>query len=81
MTVEVLNVPPSSSVTVAFAAAVPVNVGVVTLVMLSVDDAPWSEIAARSGAPGAAGAVVSRVNESAAEPVLPARSVSVAVRL
>lgn len=47
---------PSYSVTVAPASAVPVKVGLVTSVMLSVVDTPLSEAASRSGAEGAAGA-------------------------
>ena len=50
----------SNSVTVAPASApVPVNVGVVLLVMSSVAEIPLSDAAARSGALGAAAAVVS----------------------
>ena len=41
--------------TVLPASAVPVKVGLVTLVMLSVLDTPLSEAATRSGAAGAAG--------------------------
>src|SRR5437870_1678345 len=65
------------------ASAVPVKVGVVTLVMLSVLELPLSLAAARSGAEGAAGAVVSMVTLSAAEAaeMLPAASVAVAVML
>src|SRR5207253_3018160 len=51
----------SYSVMVLPASAVPVKVGVATLVRLSVLDEPESEAAARSGAKGAPGAVVSRV--------------------
>src|SRR6195952_5916394 len=74
-------VAPSNSVTVALASAVPANAGVVTLVMLSVLDAPVSDDASRSGAPGATGAAVSMVTASAAEAVLtlPARSVAFAL--
>ena len=51
-----ITVVPSNKVTVLPASAVPVKVGVVTLVMLSVLDAPLSEAATRSGTDGAAGA-------------------------
>src|SRR3978361_616703 len=73
-------VAPSNSVTVAVASAVLVNAGVVTVVMLSVLDAPVSNDASRSGVPGATGAAVSMVTASAAEAVLtlPARSVALA---
>lgn len=47
------------SVTVLPASAVPVKVGVASLVMSSVSEAPVSEAAARSGVEGAAGAAVS----------------------
>ena len=59
----------------------PVTVGAVTLVMLSVLDAPLSDAAAKSGADGAFGAVVSTVTLSDADValVLPAMSVSLAV--
>ena len=76
-------VPPSKIVTVLPASAVPVKVGVVTLVSLSVLEVPESLAAARSGADGAAGAVVSIVMLSApdAAETLPAASVAVAVML
>ena len=76
-------VAPSLSVTVLPAAAVPLTVGVVSLVTLSVAEVPLSEPAARSGVDGAAGAAVSIVRLSAAEATLslPAASVAVAVRL
>src|SRR5882672_5475832 len=76
-------VAPSNSFTVLFAAAVPVKVGVVALVMLSLFEEPESEAALKSGVEGAAGAEVSMVTESAAEavPTLPAASVAVAVML
>jgi hypothetical protein len=51
-------------VTVLPASAVPVKVGVVTLVTLSVLEAPLSDAAARSGADGADGAVASIVTWS-----------------
>ena len=50
------TVVPSNRVTVLPASAVPVKVGMVTLVMLSVLDTPLSEAATRSGVAGAAGA-------------------------
>ena len=49
-------VAPSNRVIVLPASAVPVKVGLVTLVMLSVLDTPLSEATTRSGAVGAAGA-------------------------
>ena len=52
-----ITVVPSNRVTVLPASAVPVKVGVVTLVMLSVLDAPLSEAATRSGI-GRGGATV-----------------------
>src|SRR3954449_5506907 len=72
---------PSNSVTVLFASAVPVKVGVATLVRLSVPDEPESEAVARSGVEGAAGAAVSMVTDRPPEavPVLPAASVALAV--
>ena len=59
----------------------PVRVGVVTLVMLSVLLLPESDALARSGALGAEGAVVSIVTVRAvdAAPVLPAASVTLAL--
>ena len=58
---------PSYRVTVLPASAVPVKVGLVTLVMLSVSDTPVSDAASRSGADGAAGAMVSMVTARAAD--------------
>ena len=57
------NVEPSVSysLTVLPASAVPVKVGVVSLVMLSVLDTPLSLAETKSGALGAAGAVLSMV--------------------
>ena len=74
---------PSYSVTVAPASAVPVKVGLVTLVMLSVVDTPLSEAASRSGAEGAAGATVSMVTDKAPDAALrlPAASAALAVML
>ena len=57
------RVVPLYSRTVAPASAVPVKVGVVTLVMLSVLDIPLSDAAIRSGADGATGACVSIVTD------------------
>src|SRR5258705_502518 len=68
----------SNSVIVApTSAPLPVNTGVVLLVMLSVFDDPVSVAAVMSGAEGAA-AEVSSVKLSAAVPVLPNASVSLA---
>src|SRR5437879_5134243 len=78
-------VPPLKIVTVLFASAVPLKVGVVALVMLSVLLLPVSEAAIRSGVDGALGAVVSIVTDRAPDATLtfPAMSVtfSVAVML
>ena len=65
------------------ASAVPVKVGVVSLVRLSLLDAPVSESAARSGTEGAAGAVLSMVMERLgdAASALPATSKGFAVKL
>src|SRR5436190_1492069 len=54
--------PARNSSTVLLASAVPLNVGVVTLVMLSVLEVPVSVAAVRSGVEGAAGGVLSTVN-------------------
>ena len=51
------------------ASAVPVKVGVVSLVVLSVFDEPLSVPAVMSGALGALGAVVSMVTDSADDAV------------
>src|SRR5207237_2867542 len=69
------------SVTALPDSAVPVKVGVVLLVMLSVFEEPVSLAAARSGAVGAVGAAVSMVTERPPEAalVLPAASVALAV--
>jgi hypothetical protein len=73
--------PARNNCTVAPASAVPLNVGVVLFVMLSVLDVPESLAAVRSGVPGAAGAVVSIVIDKPEEAteVFPATSVAVAV--
>src|SRR4051812_6697577 len=74
---------PSNRFNVHTASAVPVKMGVVTLVTLSVFEKPLSDAAVRSGVEGAAGAVLSMVTERAAEatPVWPAASLAVAVIL
>jgi hypothetical protein len=73
----------SYSVTVALASAVPVNVGVVSLVRLSVEEAPLSDAALKSGAEGVVGAIASIVTDKAldTEELLPAPSVALAVRV
>ena len=76
---------PSTSdvnVTVAPASAVPASVGVVSLVMLSVEELPVSLAASRSATPGAAGFAVSMVTARTAEAALelPAASTAAAVR-
>jgi hypothetical protein len=58
-TPEPTATPSAKMVTVLAVSAVPVKLGVMRLVILSVLDEPVSEAAARSGAEGAAGAVVS----------------------
>lgn len=65
------------------ASAVPVKVGVVSLVMSSLLETPESDPAAKSGAEGATGAEVSMVTDKAEDAleVLPDESVAVAVRL
>jgi len=83
---HVLVVAPFVAVTVAVSPVEPPsteNVGVVSEVMLSVDDVPVSEPAARSGAPGAEAAVESTVmpRPELAADWLPAGSVSLAVRV
>ena len=83
-TVAVPNdvLPPNNS-SVPPASPVPVNVGVVSLVTLSVSELPVSLEAARSGVDGASGAVVSIVTLKLLElPLLfPAASVAVAVNV
>ena len=66
---------PLLTVTVLLASAVPVSAAL--LVLWSVDELPVSETSAAVST----GATVSRVKPSVADPVLPARSVSVAVRV
>ena len=76
-------VPPRKASTVLLASAVPVNAGVVTLVILSVLEEPLSVAAVKSGADGALGAVASIVILNALEATLvfPAASVALAVML
>jgi len=76
-----LVLPPRNNSTVLLASAVPVNVGVLTLVRLSVLEEPLSLAASRSGVDGAAGAVASIVMLRAPEAAeaFPAASVAVAV--
>ena len=83
MVVPKLVLPPRNNWTVLLASAVPVNVGVLTLVRLSVLEVPLSLAASRSGVDGAAGAVVSIVMLKAPEAAetFPAASVAVAVML
>ncbi len=70
--------------TVLFASAAPLKVGVVTLVMLSVDELPLSEAAMRSGVEGAAGATVSTITLSCDAvgfgPAFPFASVALAAK-
>ena len=75
--------PPRNNSTVLFASAVPVKVGVLTLVILSVLDDPVSLAAVRSGVEGAAGAVLSMVmlNAPEATETFPAASVALALML
>ena len=63
------------------ASAVPVKVGVLSLVILSVLEVPLSLAATRSGTDGAAGAVVSMVMLNALDAALrfPAASIAFAV--
>ena len=65
------------------ASAVPVKVGVVLLVILSLSEFPLSDALLKSGVEGVAGAVVSTVMETALEAGLafPALSVATAVKL
>jgi hypothetical protein len=75
--------PPLNSSTVLLASAVPVKVGVLMFVMLSVFEDPESLAAVRSGVDGAAGPLVSIVTLRADESgeTFPAASVAVAVIL
>ena len=72
---------PAKSSTVLLASAVPMKVGVVSLVKLSLFDVPVSELASRSGVEGAAGAAVSMVIVKAEDAfeTFPAASVAFAV--
>ena len=76
------DVAPSNNSTLLLASAVPVIVGVSSLVLSSVLELPLSLPASRSGVAGAAGADVSIVTVNADETALvfPAASVAVAVR-
>src|SRR5207248_826026 len=82
-TPEPTATPSLKIVTVLFASAVPLKVGVVAFVILSVLLLPVSDAAIRSGVDGAPGAGVSIVTDRAADPALtfPATSVAVAVML
>ncbi len=73
--------PSEYTVTVAPASAVPVMVGVVTRVMLSVFEIPVSEAAIRSGVDGAAGPVVSMTTQPDAGEVVTWPTLSVAVMI
>ena len=75
------EVMPEKSSTVLSASAVPVRVGVVSVVILSVLELPVSEEASRSGVDGADGDAVSIVIVKALDAleVLPAASVTCAV--
>jgi hypothetical protein len=73
-------VPPRNSSTVALFSAVPLNLGVVTLVMLSVLELPLSLVGSRSGVEGAlATESMVMLNDPEAEDTLPEVSVAVAV--
>ena len=76
-------VPDLNSSTVLPVSAVPLNVGVSSLVTLSVLELPVSEEAVMSGVDGEDGAMVSMVTlrDDEAELVLPAASVAFAVML
>ena len=75
-------VPPPNSRTLASASAVPLRVGVLSLVTSSLSDAPAPLAATRSGVLDAAGAVVSTVTASAPEAAdtFPAASITGAFR-
>ena len=72
---------PANNSTVLLASAVPVKVGVVSLVLLSVLEIPVSDEAARSGVEGGDGAVASTVIDKEADTLdtFPATSVAFAV--
>jgi hypothetical protein len=76
-------VPPRNNSTVELASAVPVKVGVLIFVTLSVVELPESLAAAKSGVEGAVGALVSIVTLKALDAALvfPAVSVALAVML
>ena len=73
--------PSKKSSTVLLASAVPLKVGVLSVVILSLFELPVSSEEERSGVDGADGAVQStvRLNPLDAEEVLPAASVTFAV--
>ncbi len=77
------DVEPEKSSTVLLTSADPVNVGVVSDVMLSVDELPVSVPALKFGVAGAEGAALSILTDSAedADAILPAVSVAFAVML
>ena len=78
-----IEVEPVKSSTLLLASAVPVNVGALSLVRLSLLELPLSEAELRSGADGAAGGALSMLMLSAddAAELLPAASVAFAVML
>ena len=73
----------SYNLSVAPTSAVPLKVGVVTLVMRSLLELPLSEAALRAGVEGAIGAVVSMTTVEVLEAALtlPAESVALTLRL
>ena len=79
--VDPIELLPANNSTVLLASAVPVKVGVVSLVLLSVFELPESEPLSRSGVDGAAGVVVSMliVRAEDAFEAFPAASVAFAV--
>ena len=78
--VEPTELPSRSSSTKVPASAVPLKVGVLSLVMLSVLELPLSELVARSGGETAGAAVsIVTVSEPEATLVLPAVSVALAL--
>ncbi len=77
-----IEVEPANSSTLLFASAVPLKVGVVSLVRLSLLELPRSEAVIRSGVDGVAVEVsIVRLSAVDAEDVLPALSVAFAVML
>ena len=76
------EVEPAKSSTLLFASAVPVKVGVVSLLRLSLLELPLSDAVIRSGVDGVAVEVsIVRLSAEDAEDVLPASSVAFAVML